>query len=112
MILNISETIGAVLHNKTLLVKELSEQVERDFDKYQNDSEQIQDSLDFVYYDAKSPYTFCDMKDTKVSEIGGIRSKRSSKGLEPTEFYYEDDNYETLSNNEDSQTEEEVSCFK
>jgi len=112
MILNISDTISQVLHNKTLLVKELSDQVERDFDNYQNDSEQIQDSLDFVYYDAKSPYTFCDMKESMSGEGGAGRSKRSAGGLEPTEFYYaEDRGHSPPSRRSYSHADEEVGDF-
>ena len=67
----------------------MSESVERDYDAYQNDSALIQESLEFVYYDAKSPFTFCDLKETAHgSGGGGGRDKRSA--LEPLEFYYEE----------------------
>lgn len=73
MILNISETISEVLYNKTLLVEQLSEHVEKAYDAYQNDTEQIQDSLDFVYYDAKSPKTFCDVEENWKDQGSGER---------------------------------------
>jgi hypothetical protein len=80
MILNISETISEVLHNKTLLVKDLSEQVEKAYDEYQNDTEQINKSLNFTYYDAKSPKTFCD-----TAELLKNKKKPHGRGMAKTE---------------------------
>lgn len=63
MIMNISNTISEVLYNKTLIVKKLSDLVEATYDDYRNDSDQIEESASFVYYDSKSPKTFCDIQD-------------------------------------------------
>lgn len=61
MIMEISNTISEVLYNKTLIVKNLSDQVEDAFDKFRNDSRRIKESANHVYYDTKSPNTFCDV---------------------------------------------------
>jgi hypothetical protein len=63
MIIDISNTISQVLYNKTLVVKNLTEVVERAFDEYRNDTRRIKESAKFVYYDAKSPKTFCDVQE-------------------------------------------------
>ena len=63
MIINISSTISEVLYNKTLIVKNLTEVVERAFDEYRNDTGRVKESAKFVYYDAKSPKTFCDVQE-------------------------------------------------
>ncbi len=63
MIIDISNTISEVLYNKTLVVKNLTEVVERAFDEYRNDTRKIKESAKFVYYDAKSPKTFCDVQE-------------------------------------------------
>lgn len=59
MILNISKTISEELYNKTLLVEKLSKNVEQAYDNYYKDTAKIKESVDFIYYDAKSPKTFC-----------------------------------------------------
>ena len=80
MIMNISETISEVLYNKTLLVKDLSERVEKAYDEYQDNNETIQKSLNFTYYDAKSPKTFCDMAELlKKSHGKKLNIKGASK---------------------------------
>ena len=80
MIMNISETISEVLYNKTLLVKDLSERVEKAYDEYQDNNETIQKSLNFTYYDAKSPKTFCDMAELlKKSHGKKLHIKGASK---------------------------------
>lgn len=76
MILNISKTIAEELYNKTLLVEDLSKNVEEAYDEYADDPEKIADSVDFVYYDAKSPKTFCD--DKKDSAKTDERRRRRS----------------------------------
>jgi hypothetical protein len=63
MIIEISNTISEVLYNKTLVVKNLTDAVERAFDEYRNDTRKVKESAKFVYYDAKSPKTFCDVQE-------------------------------------------------
>lgn len=63
MIMNISNTISEVLNHKTLIVKNLTDLVEKAFDEYRNNPDQIMESTRTLYYDAKSPKTFCDVQD-------------------------------------------------
>lgn len=63
MIMNISDTISEVLLNKTLVVKKLSDLVEKAYDEFRNDSDQIEEAAGFLYYDSKSPKTFCDLQE-------------------------------------------------
>ena len=63
MIMNISSTISEVLYNKTVIVKNLSDLVERAFNTYANNSDQVINSTKHVYYDSKSPKSFCDVYD-------------------------------------------------
>ncbi len=63
MIMNISKTVSEVLYNKTLIVKKLSDLVEKTYDEYRNDSDKIEESAFFLYYDSKSPKTFCDLQE-------------------------------------------------
>ena len=60
MIVNISKTISQVLYDKTQVVKNLSVLVEKAFNEYANNSDRVVESTNHVYYDAKSPKTFCD----------------------------------------------------
>ena len=60
MIVNISKTISQVLYDKTQVVKNLSVMVEKAFNEYANNSDRVIESTNHVYYDAKSPKTFCD----------------------------------------------------
>lgn len=64
MIMNISNSISEVLYNKTVVVKNLSDLVEKSFNEYANDSDRVVNSTMHVYYDAKSPYTFCDVAES------------------------------------------------
>lgn len=73
MIMDISNTISEVLYNKTLIVKNLSDSVEEAFDKYRNDTRRIKESANHVYYDTKSPKTFCD-----VQEIHNLRAAKQA----------------------------------
>lgn len=93
MIMNISNTISEVLYNKTLIVKKLSDLVEATYDEYRNDSDQIEESASFLYYDSKSPKTFCDIQDavrlkrnlTEEEEVGLIEGEASGEeGAEKT----------------------------
>ena len=68
MIINISSTIGEVLYNKTLVVKNLTDFVERAFDEFRNDTKRLVDATTYVYYDAKSPKTFCDVQEAVKSK--------------------------------------------
>lgn len=86
MIMNISETISEVLYNKTLLVKDLSEKVELAYDGYQNETDEIQKSLDFVYYDAKSPKTFCDVKEALKNELMNEKQDQQSRFVKLNNF--------------------------
>lgn len=91
MILKISETISEELHNKTVLVENLSKSVEEAFDAFQNDSEEVKKSVDFVYYDAKSPKTFCDDKKVDVQASTELRErKRRSATKELVDFALEE----------------------
>lgn len=65
MIMNISQTISEVLSHKTLIVKNLTDLVEKAFDEYRNDPEKILESTKTLYYDAKSPKTFCDVQEAQ-----------------------------------------------
>ena len=71
MIMNISKTISEVLYNKTLIVKRLSDLVEATYDDFRNDSDRIEEGASFLYYDSKSPKTFCDIQDA-------VRQKRNN----------------------------------
>jgi hypothetical protein len=63
MIVNISQTISEVLYNKTVIVQNLSDLVEKAFDDFRNQPERYAESASFVYYDSKSPKTFCDVQE-------------------------------------------------
>ena len=63
MIINISTTISEVLYNKTVIVQNLSDLVEKAFDDFRNQPERYEESANFVYYDSKSPKTFCDVQE-------------------------------------------------
>jgi hypothetical protein len=67
MIINISSTISDVLYKKTLLVKNLTDFVEKSFDNYRNDIQKVKESAKYLYYDAKSPKTFCDIHEASVA---------------------------------------------
>jgi hypothetical protein len=64
MIIEISDAISEVLYNKTEFVKQLQEKVEEAFNDYKNDTEKVLESTNYIYYDAKSPKTFCDVAKT------------------------------------------------
>ena len=76
MIMNISKTISQVLYNKTLIVKNLSDLVEKTYDEYRNDSQKIEESAFFLYYDAKSPKTFCDLQ-----EVANRKNNQTTKEI-------------------------------
>jgi hypothetical protein len=61
MIINISSTISEVLYNKTIVVKNLSDSVEKAFNQYINKSDLVINSTQHIYYDSKSPKSFCDV---------------------------------------------------
>ncbi len=63
MIINISSTISEVLYNKTIVVKNLSDSVEKAFNQYVNKSDLVINSTQHIYYDSKSPKSFCDVFD-------------------------------------------------
>jgi len=67
MIINISSTISDVLYKKTLLVKNLTDFVEKSFDVYRNDIQKVKESAKYLYYDAKSPKTFCDIHEASIA---------------------------------------------
>jgi hypothetical protein len=99
MILNISETIAGELRAKTLLAERLGRRVEEAYDSYHGDTEQIGESVNFVYYDAKSPKTFC----TDVAEEEPLaaatmtttttRQVKAGRGRERRFDVYEEDGY-------------------
>ena len=49
-----------MLYDKTQIVKNLSVLVEKAFNDYANNSDRVVQSTTHLYYDAKSPKTFCD----------------------------------------------------
>lgn len=69
MIVDISVAISEVLSNKAVLVENLSKSVEHAFDEYKNDSARVEESTKYVYYDAKSPKTFCDVAEAFKQSI-------------------------------------------
>lgn len=69
MIINISQTISEVMHHKTLIVKNLTDMVEKTFEDYRSDSSRLKQSASFAYYDAKSPKTFCDVQQTNSPNL-------------------------------------------
>lgn len=73
MIMEISNTISEVLYNKTLIVKNLSNSVENAFGNFTNNSRRIKESANHVYYDTKSPKTFCD-----VQELHNLRAAKQA----------------------------------
>jgi hypothetical protein len=77
MIIDISNTISEVLYNKTLVVKNLTDVVEKEFDKYRNDTKRVIESAKFVYYDAKSPKTFCDVQEAQKNRRGNLTTTTS-----------------------------------
>jgi hypothetical protein len=78
MIINISHTISQVLYNKTLLVKNLSELVEKSYDDYKENDTRILESTNFIYYDSKSPFTFCDVKETYFQKFNNKSKTNAS----------------------------------
>ena len=76
MIVNISSSISQVLYNKTLLVKNMSDQIEKAFNDYANNSDRVIDSTKHFYYDAKSPKTFCDVAESYNQRVA---SKNAAK---------------------------------
>ena len=112
MIVNISKSIGEVLHNKTRVVKDLSDLVERTYEDFRNNEEDIRESTEALYLDSKSPKTFCDINEMYMSKKdakkGGKvatkpadkssgtpgqtqKKKRQSEFIEPNEIVEEDD---------------------
>jgi hypothetical protein len=61
MIINISSRISDVLYDKTLVVKNLTDLVEKTFKEYASDTDKVVDSTQHLYYDSKSPKAFCDV---------------------------------------------------
>jgi hypothetical protein len=80
MIVNISHSISEVLYNKTLVVKKLSDEVEQSFNSYANNSDEVIDSTKHIYYDAKSPKTFCDVAESYHQRMA---SKHGGKYTRP-----------------------------
>ena len=80
MIMNISQTISEVLHHKTLLVKNLTDLVEKAFDEYRNDPERILESTKTVYFDAKSPKTFCDVQEASNARAAAAKQNLTHTG--------------------------------
>ena len=80
MILDISQTIGDILYDKTLVVKNLSDEVEKAYDEYKYDYEKVRESVNHVYFDSKSPKTFCDVavKNRKRPPVKLTRSSASN----------------------------------
>lgn len=46
-----------------MIVKNLTDLVEKAFDDFRNEPERYEESYNFVYYDSKSPKTFCDVQE-------------------------------------------------
>lgn len=88
MIVNISQHLSEVLNKKSQIVENLSNFVEKSYENYKNDNEKVKKSIDAVYYDSKSPKTFCDVvenhkkidkEQTNTTEPKSLRLRRSSK---------------------------------
>ena len=69
MIVNISNTVSEVMYNKTVLVKKLSDMVEKTYDEFIVDEDKVINSTNHVYLDSKSPKTFCDVAETFNQKI-------------------------------------------
>lgn len=86
MIINISKSISDVLYNKTIVVKNLSDLVEKAFNEYANDTDRVINSTMHIYYDAKSPKTFCDVvdanKNTKLANTTTTATTVSTRTLQ------------------------------
>lgn len=78
MIMNISETISEVLNHKTLIVKNLTDLIEKAFDEYRKDPERILESTKSLYYDAKSPKTFCDVQEASLARSAKLNQTNST----------------------------------
>ena len=61
------------MYNKTLIVTNLSNSVENAFGNFTNNSRRIKESANHVYYDTKSPKTFCD-----VQEMHNLRAAKQA----------------------------------
>ncbi|RNA36114.1 Voltage-dependent calcium channel subunit alpha-2 delta-4 [Brachionus plicatilis] len=82
MIVNISDTISDVMYDKTLVVKKLSELVEKSYDQFVADTDKVINSTSHVYLDSKSPKTFCDVSETykqKIAEDTKATTKTTTK---------------------------------
>ncbi|CAF0767770.1 unnamed protein product [Brachionus calyciflorus] len=86
MIINISKTISDVLHHKTLIVKNLTDLVEKAFDEYRNDTKRVKESARFLYYDAKSPKTFCDVHEASMLRKGLEATKTTTTSIKTSTF--------------------------
>ena len=84
MIMNISRDISQILGNKTSLVKSLSDSVELAFDDYKNNNESILESTNYIYYDAKSPKTFCDVAEAFKKSVAEKDMKNSRRQVTTT----------------------------
>lgn len=81
MIMNISNTISEVLSHKTLIVKNLTDLVEKAFDEYRNSPDRILESTKTVYYDAKSPKTFCDVQEANNARTAAAAAAKLNSTL-------------------------------
>lgn len=68
MIIDISQKLSDVLYKKSLLVENLSDFVEQAYEDYRNDTEKVMESINYIYYDSKSPKTFCDVVDSPAKK--------------------------------------------
>ncbi|CAF0767753.1 unnamed protein product [Brachionus calyciflorus] len=79
MIVNISNSISQVLYNKTLVVKKLTDLVEKTYDGYVKDTDQVLNSTNHVYYDSKSPKTFCDVAESYKQKLAEKQAPKTAK---------------------------------
>jgi hypothetical protein len=105
MIIEISETISEVLYNKTVIVKHLSELVEDSFDKYRNNSKRVEKSAKHIYYDAKSPHTFCDVFEAAKKSIGYEDPRLTTTTKKPKKTTKMPDNDTLIDNNSTDPTQ-------
>lgn len=69
-----------MLYNKTLVVKNLTDLVEKSFNEYSNNSDLVINSTMHIYYDAKSKNTFCDLKNnTHNKTSASVNQKTTTK---------------------------------
>jgi len=81
MIINISQDLSNVLQKKSLIAENLSDFVEKTFESYRKNKTKVNESTEAIYYDSKSPKTFCDVYEIFKKPIDQISPLNSPKRL-------------------------------